>query len=245
MIKEKSRKKQMIEVLHQIANGRISVREAYASFIAYSCSRLNIAYQYKLDEERNRYLDSIMKPQSVEIKELSSLFDLLVEELENNPDQDFLGEIYEEMKLTDAKKGQFLTPYSISKMMATMNGIGEDIQQTIVRIADPCTGTGGMLVAAANIIKEKKFSAQKYMLYAQDIDPLMALTSYVQLSLQGMQGIVKVGNSLDATDIAFDLKDMGDTWVLPITYIYQPSLLKEAIEKSHNKKVRNLEDRSF
>ena len=52
--------------------------------------------------------------------EFSKLFAFLVQGLEEQH-QDFLGQIFMELGFGNAKKGQFFTPYSVSKLMAEIN----------------------------------------------------------------------------------------------------------------------------
>ena len=48
----------------------------------------------------------------------AKLFAILVNALERDPDQDFLGKLYMNLNLGNHWKGQFFTPYNICRMMA-------------------------------------------------------------------------------------------------------------------------------
>ena len=41
--------------------------------------------------------------------------------LDENPDQDFLGELYMNLDLGNEHAGQFFTPYNVCRMMSEMN----------------------------------------------------------------------------------------------------------------------------
>ncbi len=59
-----------------------------------------------------------------------SLFSITIHALEDNPAQDFLGELYMKLNFGNGWKGQFFTPFHISEMMARMT-IGENTQDEI------------------------------------------------------------------------------------------------------------------
>ena len=72
---------------------------------------------------------------------------------EENPEQDFLGELYMEYNLGKHSNGQYFTPYSIAKFMSSLcGGRTSDIKNNgFARITDPACGSGVMLIAAANL----------------------------------------------------------------------------------------------
>ena len=53
-----------------------------------------------------------------ELGEVTHLFALTALALEENPEQDFLGELFTNMNLCNIRKGQIFTPYLIAKLMA-------------------------------------------------------------------------------------------------------------------------------
>lgn len=80
------------------------------------------------------------------------------------------------------------------------------------------------------------------MMYAQDIDQTMALSCYVQLALQGVPGMVVIGDSLQQSSIPPRLMDEGNAWMLPMTYHYHPELLIDIKSKARrSEKRRNAE----
>ncbi len=137
------------------------------------------------------------------------IFCIVVNALEENPDQDFLGKLYMDLNLGNHWYGQFFTPYHISEFMAETI-ISEDCQAEIegkgyLSVCDPCVGAGALLIAA-NVIKKAGINYQRDVLFVgQDIDKVAAMMAYIQLSLLGCPGYIIVGNSL---------KDMPDGHVL-------------------------------
>ncbi len=59
---------------------------------------------------------------SEEWTNLAKCFAIVVEALERNPEQDFLGELYMELELGNHWKGQFFTPYCVCKNDVGDNG---------------------------------------------------------------------------------------------------------------------------
>jgi type I restriction-modification system DNA methylase subunit len=127
-------------------------------------------------------------------------FDIVVEALEHNPDQDFLGAMYMQLELGNHWTGQFFTPYCVSKMMAqiTMGELKKQVEQKgWVSICDPCIGGGAMLMAAANTAKEMGVNYQNHMLFVgQDIDRIVGMMAYIQLSLLGCPGYIVIADSI-------------------------------------------------
>lgn len=226
--------KKLANQISSAAEGRLSDREAYASLIAFAAKKLNIASQLKTDRNRINELDRCIKSSGIEEKKFEEMFNTIVDALEFDINQDFLGKICERLNMTNFKSGQFFTPYPISKFMAEINISALDTtrQKTIQSIADPCCGTGVMLIAAANVIREKKVPLKNYIMYAQDIDQTMALSCYIQLALQGVSGMVVVGDSLQLASAPPKLMDEGNAWMLPMTYHYYPELLADIKSKA-------------
>lgn len=94
--------------------------------------------------------------------------------------------------------------YHICQLMSemTVGNISEEIQKNgYVSINDPCCGAGATLIAAINTARKQlekdNLNFQNHLLIvAQDIDFTVAAMCYIQISLLGVAGYVKVGNSL-------------------------------------------------
>lgn len=225
--------RKLADQISNAANGRLSDREAYASFVAFASKKLNLASQLKTDKNRVDELNRRIRSSGIEDKKFEMIFDTLMDALEFNMDQDLLDRICERLKMTSFKSRQFLTPYPVSKFMAEIN-ISEldNSKHNVQSIADPCCGTGVMLIAAANLIKEKGLPLKNYMMYAQDIDQTVALSCYIQLALQGVAGMVVIGDSLQPSTTPSELMDEGNAWMLPMTYYYHPELLVDIKSKA-------------
>ena len=127
-------------------------------------------------------------------------FAVVVDALEANPDQDFLGDMYMSLELGNHWTGQFFTPYSISRMMAEMMlpDPAEKIRQKgWISICDPCIGGGAMLVAAAGKLRRQEVNYHDHALFiGQDIDRIVGMMAYIQLSLLGCPGYIVIADTL-------------------------------------------------
>ena len=112
-----------------------------------------------------------------------------MEALDDEPDQDFLGEMFMGLNLGNHWKGQFFTPYNICRMMSeiTVTDLEARIEKNgWVGIHDPCCGAGALLIAARNTMVRNKLGPAVALYVAQDIDRTAALMCYLQLSLFGL-----------------------------------------------------------
>lgn len=127
-------------------------------------------------------------------------FAIVVEALERNPEQDFLGELYMELELGNHWKGQFFTPYCVCKMMSeiTVGDVDRQIEEKgYISICDPACGAGATLIAAVNSMRNAKHNFQNHVLFVgQDIDRIVGMMCYIQLSLLGCAGWVAVANTI-------------------------------------------------
>ncbi len=176
--------------------------EVWADFV--KLSALSIAnacdQQGKTHDAREReYLRTINGYQKKEQQVFPELFALLVMALEEDPEQDFLGEMFMALELGSHWKGQFFTPYSVCQLMAAMtiqDRVPEIQEQGWTAINDPCCGAGALLIAARNEMVRRGIGPRQMLYVAQDIDRTAALMCYLQLSLLGCAGYVVVGDTL-------------------------------------------------
>ena len=121
----------------------------------------------------------------------------------NTTKGDFLGEVYQELELNTKYKGQFFTPYHLSKMIALMLLDKEGIERAIsqkgfVSIEEPACGAGGMLIAACEVVEELGYDPRQVVYFeATDVDKTCFNMSYLQLASLGIPGFVIHGNSLN------------------------------------------------
>lgn len=177
----------------------------------------------KFKRREEQYERAIKRLGGVEIP--AQILGIITMALEVDPDQDFLGKLYMNLNLGSHWHGQFFTPYNVCRMMAEMN-FGDGIQAEIKRkgyisVCDPCVGAGAMLIAAANALRRAKINYQTNAVFVgQDIDRVVAMMAYIQLSLIGCPGYIIIGNSLTnplTGHVLFPKDTEGlEVWITPL-----------------------------
>lgn len=179
--------------------------QVWQDFVHMSACAIANAVDRRPDIWRARedsYLAAIKKYSKEEQDLICELFGIAISALEDDPAQDFLGEIYKLLNLSGKWHGQVFTPWPVSTLMAKML-IGEHTKEEVaakgyITVHDPCCGAGCMLMAFAKVCKDDlDINYQQSALFvAQDIDPVVAKMCYIQISLIGCPGYVVIGNSL-------------------------------------------------
>lgn len=190
---------------------------------------IEIANSVDLNNREKREKDYIRirdryKPD--EFKHFADVFCLLVESLERNPFQDFLGGMYMELDMGSKSHGQCFTPFGVCQAMASMAMPEEMVRKQLdergwISINDCACGAGATLIAAAERLMQMGINYQQTALFvAGDIDTTVAMMCYIQLSLLGCAGRIRVGDTL--TDPETGPLLIGDggpkTWYLPMFY---------------------------
>ena len=175
---------------------------------------------------KKRYLEIIGRYSKDEQQIFPELAAYTVMALEENSEQDFLGKMYMDLELGNRSSGQFFTPYNVCELMAEMtvqDAVEKISRQGYVSINDPCCGAGATLIAGANAIRKElekdkqQLNYQNHVLViAQDIDEIVALMCYIQISLLGWAGFVKVGNSI-TNPISTD-DSLENYWYTPMYF---------------------------
>lgn len=179
---------------------RHSRHALWSDFITLSACTIGQIDPLRKDERERMYEQVAKSYTPEELDVIAQMFAQIVLGLEENPDQDFLGDLFMKLELSNEYRGQFFTPYCVCKMMAeiTEPSMGAEIEQRgFISVNDPACGAGALLVAFANEALSQKVNYQQSVLFvAQDIDFTAAMMCYIQLSLLGCPGYVIVGNTL-------------------------------------------------
>lgn len=198
--------------------------EAWSSFITLSACSLSLSDKEKKDKE---YIRIVEHYQPEDVERFARMFALMVEALEQNPDQDFLGELFMHLGLNNIWKGQFFTPYNLCKMMSMINA--GDLKSQLetrpwISVNDPACGAGATLIAFAQECLRQKVNYQTSVLFvAQDVDRVAALMCFVQLSLLGCAGYIVIGNSLTNPVVGHNTlrpvqQEGQEIWYMPMLY---------------------------
>ena len=176
--------------------------EVWSDWVEVAALTISVPFEFRSRIRENRierFNDVMNHYTNDEIKIFDTMFNIMVNALEDNPEQDFLGTLFEELELSNHWKGQFFTPYEVSYLMAHINllDVGERLKKTRwVDILDPCCGAGVFFIAARNYLMKNGFTSNDMLYVGQDIDRTAALMGYIQISLLGCAGYIVVGNSL-------------------------------------------------
>ena len=121
--------------------------------------------------------------------------------------EDFLGHALEHLGASNTRNGQFLTPVSVSRMMARVNcSKAPDGYKPgqIVKINDPACGSSVLMIEGAEELRKAGVHADDILVVAGDIDSRACDISFVQLSLLGYPAIVKHMDALAMKRISPD-----------------------------------------
>lgn len=248
------RQKTIIKLLNSL-EGRYSRWDIWQDFIVLSAVSIANAFGGPYREQREAmYLERSKKYSTSELEVLAQMLAEVVDEMEQNPDQDMLGELFMALGLANEWKGQFFTPYDICRAMAAMN-LGEDLKSQIeekgwVSVSDPACGAGALLLAFANECKRNHINYQTSVFFvAQDIDFLAGCMCYIQMSLLGCPGYVVIDDSILHPAQSYDEdglipENSPNVWLTPMYFrdvwhwrriFAQLDLITQTKERTHGK----------
>ena len=189
-------KKQEIVNLIVGMSGKYSAQEVFRDWVR--CSAIAISnslclFQDEIWKEREQqYIDTMKKYEPGERYKLQQMFQLLCEELEENM-SDVLGDIYMRLEAGSKRTGQFFTPYHLSQLTAAL----AVEQKGRYEFNEPSCGGGGMIIAAAQALRDQGVDYQRKMhVVAQDLDWSAVYMCYLQLSLLGIRAVCVQGSTL-------------------------------------------------
>ena len=220
---------EIVKLINRL-DGKYSKWHIWNDFILmFATSIANVFPSPHREHREKLYMETAKKYSKGELDIMAEMMALVVTGMEDNPDQDFLGELYMCMDMGNQWTGQFFTPYDVCKAMSLMSysdGVIESQVQDrgFVGVSDPACGAGALLIAFANVCREKKLNYQQHCLFiAQDIDQLAGMMCYIQLSLMGCAGHVIVDNTLVKPAQFYDERallpvDGTNVWTTPMMY---------------------------
>jgi type I restriction-modification system DNA methylase subunit len=187
--------KSFIDTFNSIAHHRHRY-EVFKDFVTMAAISLHNAVRKSVQLEEE-FLATAKRYTREELGAFSTLLGILVNLLEPVP-QDILGELFMALNLGNERTGQFFTPNHISLLMAQINLAAQSNEERgFVKLCEPACGAGGMVLAFARcLIDSGKDPAQAMWARCQDIDRLVALICYTQLSLWNIPAVVIVGDTL-------------------------------------------------
>lgn len=191
------------QVFQKLA-AELGVYEAWRSWIYVLGGHL-AWYAGNRIEHLQKEVTTILEKLSDEQKELlNRLSQIMTDELEKNPFQDFIGQQYMEIEMAEKKsKGQLFTPYNMSKLVAKvscldMEGVYKDIEEKgFTDVSDPCIGSGSMVIAVLEQYQKEGIDIPSQVwVSANDVSEITLLQAYIQLSLLGVAGVLCKGDTI-------------------------------------------------
>jgi len=176
--------------------------EVFNDFLELSAiSFSNAMDKVQFEAREARYLQIVKRYSADEVARFPAMLGHLVEALEFET-TDVLGSMYMDLELGDAWRGQFFTNYHICYFMARLT-IGEitpaqlEERGGFITLQEPAAGAGGMILAAADALREQGINPQTSLcVSACDIALPCVWMTYLQLTLLGLPACVTHGNSL-------------------------------------------------
>lgn len=206
--------KKKIKKIIQGMSGKYSRYNIFMDFINLTAWTIsNGVDKTNFDEREAKYMQVISKYTREEADKFAEMFALMIMAYERQMG-DFIGELYMTMEFSNRDTGQFFTPYHVSQMMTKLLGT-EPGANGLYTINEPSSGSGGMMVAFAELLKKNDINYQeKLRVVCNDLDYDVVKMCYIQLSLLGIDAIVYQKNTLAPVD-----DPPGEVWYTPMHII--------------------------
>lgn len=193
--------KRFIKILRELSCRHSGALNDWATMSAISIYNAVTPRTADWTEREDRYKEIAKQYESEQRSGLAEMLACIVKSLDAGtaPLHDCLGEMYmtEEMRSrydTDVTFTPFHVSYMIAKIAFGENPIPE---KGYLTIGEPACGTGGMIIAAAQALKDVNLNYQRVMhVTATDVRLPLAQMAYIQLSLLHIPAVVIHGNSL-------------------------------------------------
>ena len=195
------------EIIKQLKSmsGRYTEYQIFSDWVEMSAiayrNSCHLIHDTEWQRWEKQYLDIAKKYSEEELNQIGRMTACLTMALEENM-EDVLGEVFMLAGLGSSATGQFFTPFNLSDFIARMtidmdNLIGGLSEGEHIRLHEPSSGAGGMVIAMCKTLHERGFDYQRRLdVVCQDIDWRAVYMTYLQLSLIGCRAIVAQGNTL-------------------------------------------------
>ena len=222
-------KQELLQIIQKLSQTHQTWQVWADLMSAIACALSNAADPDKERVERREkeYAESI-KRLGGDVDIVARAYASIVMALEENPDQDFLGQMYMELNLGSHWHGQFFTPYCICQMMAQTTMDAELLKAQVadhgyITVNDCACGAGATLVGAINHLHRMGIGQGQYLVCGNDIDRVAAQMCYIQLSTLGAVGWVAITNTLSdpvtGDPIIPTEKPGQEFWYTPMYYL--------------------------
>lgn len=185
--------------IHQLSYGQ-HVFTIFRHFVELSAITLsNVADPINKAAREAQYLSIVKQYKPGEFQQFPPLLGMLAACMEYEP-TDVLGKLYHRLEIHNEQTGQFFTPYPVCQAMAKMLVYDSKHlfeEQEFIRAQEPCVGSGAMVIALAQALREGGINyQQKLHVTAIDLDIVAIHMAYVQLTLLHIPAIILHGDTL-------------------------------------------------
>ncbi|RYG47367.1 SAM-dependent DNA methyltransferase [bacterium] len=157
-----------------------------------------------------QYLEEVGRWEKDEVHSFAQAFVEYCDELttSGSPFEDRLGPLLMDRRANGDRqwRGEYHTPWSLCQMMARMT-LPEPPEDRPLEVLEPAAGTGAMILAIAEALKEKGFGLLQMRATLVEIDADACRLAYVQLTINGIPCRVIHGNSISQA--------VWDEWINP------------------------------
>lgn len=176
------------------------VRKVFEDFIycaAYAISN-SCNYNDKLEQD---YLDIAKKYTKNELSDFAQMLAYLQFECNKEKPIDILGNLYEEIGMSNKSKGQFFTPETVCDLMTKIS-ISIDSAKKAIKgkgyfsVSDPACGSGRLLFSALDYLEQNNIPKNKVYVEGDDVSLFCCCMTYINLSLRGASGCITHQNTL-------------------------------------------------
>ncbi len=195
----------------------------------FRCSAISISNLVDLfqkperEEQYKQIISHYTKQEQQKMSEISAKLFMLLSSVvyDDGTFSDYLGELFMNCFMGSKHMGQFFTPYHVSKLCAKVAiGTPNKADGKILTLCEPCCGSGGMVIAAMDVLKND-FGinyAMDCFVDCSDIDLRCVHMAYLQLSLVGVPAIVRHQDSLT--------RKLYSVWRTPALVFQYPRFMK-------------------
>lgn len=155
--------KEFIKVFQELCYSRSSWQVWADLMTAMACTLANSVdkTEPRYTAREKEYAECIKRLGGVE--KPAKCFAIVVEALERNPNQDFLGKLYMSLELGNHWKGQFFTPYNVCECMAGIT-INDNVQTLEKQEWIPQTCSSGRIQISTECVNSSRNGVQKKMI---------------------------------------------------------------------------------
>lgn len=193
--------KQFIAALKSIESER-RLDRVFFDFIEMAAIAIsNSVDKARFAEREATYMETVSRYTKEEVLTFKQCFHLLTKIMDQGFG-DHLGQLYMNLDLGNDRLGQYFSPYDLSLLNARMildeSSVAQKIEEKgFVSLYEPTVGGGGMVIAAAQAVKDMGFNPQQQLhVTCQDLDITAVYMTYLQLSLFGIPAVVIHGDVL-------------------------------------------------